>query len=412
VPHDLPLRVNQAIDDGVAYLRRRLATATLNGDDGLLGLTLLECGVPHHDPVVQRLASRLRGRALHLGGTYQLALATLFFDRLNGPGDADLVRSLALHLVAGQTAEGDWGYGCPTLIPEERRRLLAFLQTAARTNPIYKGLLRTAADGMPARLRGIGVARAVAPTAAPPPRGHTDNSNTQFAVLALWVGRRRGAPVHPALALAERHFRHTQNADGSWAYTSGGGHSRPSNTCAGLLGLAVGHGITAPAPDDGVVAGLHFLGETVRHAAPPRPGRGHGFSGVEANDDLYFFWSLERTAMIYDLEVLGDREWYPWAAERIVGAQQSDGSWSNAYPGPVDTCFALLVLRRTNLAPDLTATLRQRPPQGTSARPPGGPSGGVTTRPGPSGLGPAGPASPPGPALGPARDPGRKPGSK
>jgi hypothetical protein len=411
----LARRVNRAIDDGLAFLRRRRGkepTGMLNGDPGLLGLTLLECGVPRHDPDVQRLAGKLRGVARRLGGTYQLSLAIFFFNRLNGPGDAELVRALALQLVAGQTAAGDWGYSCPALDAEEERRLAEFLRTVARTNPVYQGLLHSAAAGLPAKLQGIGLAR---PGVTPPRRVaiHTDNSNTQFAVLALWVARRRGAPVQPALSLAARHFRDTQNADGSWPYTTDGGRSRPANTCAGLLGLAVEHGIRTdsnPPRDEAVVDGLHYLGDAVNRAEPPRPRHGLGYGAVGTMADLYFFWSLERTAMIYGLDVVGDREWYPWAAERIVDAQQADGSWRSAYGPWIDTCFALLVLRRTNLAPDLTATLRQRPPQGTSARPPAGPSGSVTARPGPSGLGPASPA-PAGPALGPARDPDRKPGS-
>src|SRR5207244_11680050 len=45
-----------------------------------------------------------------------------------------------------------------------------------------------------------------------------DNSNTQFAVLALWAARRHGIPVEKALARAEARFRNSQNADGGWGY--------------------------------------------------------------------------------------------------------------------------------------------------------------------------------------------------
>ena len=47
-----------------------------------------------------------------------------------------------------------------------------------------------------------------------------DNSNTQFAALALWVARRHGLPVDLALQRAEAHFRRSQQADGGWSYVN------------------------------------------------------------------------------------------------------------------------------------------------------------------------------------------------
>jgi hypothetical protein len=186
-----PVRVNQAIDAGLAYLRGRLAQGhRANGDDSLLGLTFLECGVPARDPDVQQLAANVRFRMRYSGGTYSLSLAVFFLDRLNNPADVPLLRSLALRLAAGQTDTGDWGYDCPVLSPAEEG---AFTQNQMGVAP---GVL-------PPRKRA---------------RGHTDNSNTQFAVLALWIARRHGAAVQPALALAAQYFRQTQHADGSWAY--------------------------------------------------------------------------------------------------------------------------------------------------------------------------------------------------
>jgi hypothetical protein len=232
----------------------------------------------------------------------------------------------------------------------------------------------------------------------PPQKGATwtDNSNTQFALLALWVAQRHGVHVRPALARVAHRFRTTQDGEGSWAYRTNSKQSRPSNTCAGLMGLAVGHGITTPGRgvrDEAAAAGLAYLGRTIDQAAR-RPGWRGRLSGVECMSDLYFFWSLERVAMVYGLRVLGRTEWYPWAAERLVAAQSPDGSWRNAYPGLVDTCFALLVLRRTNLATDLTATLRGRVP-GQDPQPGGVPTKGPARR-------PAGPPAE-GPVVGPAR---------
>src|SRR5262249_55186410 len=50
-------------------------------------------------------------------------------------------------------------------------------------------------------------------------RGITsDNSNTQFAVLALWAAQRHGVPMERCLALLVKRFHQSQNPDGGWGY--------------------------------------------------------------------------------------------------------------------------------------------------------------------------------------------------
>src|SRR5262249_46633994 len=110
VPEPLALRVNRAIDRGVEHLRRHVPDMPPNARyEGLLGLTLLACGVPAEDPDVQRIAASLRGQAPHLGGTYELSCAVFFFDRLGTTFDRGLIQTFALRLAAGQNAGGDWG---------------------------------------------------------------------------------------------------------------------------------------------------------------------------------------------------------------------------------------------------------------------------------------------------------------
>ena len=50
----------------------------------------------------------------------------------------------------------------------------------------------------------------------------SDNSNTQFAILALWIGRRHGVAVTQPLLLAERRFRKTAAENGGWGYGDAG----------------------------------------------------------------------------------------------------------------------------------------------------------------------------------------------
>jgi hypothetical protein len=76
--------------------------------------------------------------------------------------------------------------------------------------------------------------------------------------------------------------------------------------------------------------------------------------------DLYFLWSLERMAVLYDWRKVAGVDWYQWGSTLLLSAQNDDGSWSDYFPGMPDTCFALLFLRRANVARDLTSELRTR----------------------------------------------------
>jgi len=145
-------------------------------------------------------------------------------------------------------------------------------------------------------------------------------------------------------------------------------------TGAGLLGLAVNHGAVAaralerdpkaqPAQnllrDQSLRAGLVVLSGLVDHPiankfkgkrARPKHGRIDGKS-------YYFLWSVERLAVALDLNTIGGKDWYTWGAEILVDNQEADGTWSGNYQ-TADTCFALLFLKRANLAKDLTTALR------------------------------------------------------
>src|SRR5205823_1632251 len=108
-----------------------------------------------------------------------------------------------------------------------------------------------------------------------------------------------------------------QNADGGWGYIPSvmDGSSTMSMTCAGLLGLAVGHGVKPvlrtkpkpdaknrqvdydPAKDPAVRAGLQALGTTIGIPL----GKNRPAVWAIPDIDHYFFWSLERVAVAYGL---------------------------------------------------------------------------------------------------------------
>jgi hypothetical protein len=326
------------------------------GFASLPGLALLECGVPGSDPVVQKAADYVRQQAPQLGksyDTYQRALALLFLDRLGESRDEELIQYLAVCLIAGQRADdGGWGYSCPTLDRTQTGDLVGRLRYGG--TPLEQWA-QTALKG----------------GSFDP--GRSDNSNTQFATLALWVARRHQVGIQASIARVEKRFRGTQmpsgpdpaghnlNLDGSWVYTPQDGTNSsawPTMTCAGLLGLAVAHGLSedvqqrqqSPRNDPAIQRALEMLAREIDRPDEKRA------------PDLYFLWSVERVGVLYDLKRIGDKDWYSWGSKTLLSRQQPDGSWKDgSYYGntPVlDTCFALLFLEQANLAKDLTLRLQ------------------------------------------------------
>lgn len=365
--------INIAIDKGTVYLKswvkafhedRLKADQYKEGVISLMGLTLLECGVPADDPSIQKIAVYLRERAPKISQTYCLTTAIFFLDRLGNPRDRDLVQTFALRLIAGQNSYGSWTYGCPILSKDEEEKLLTFLKTrnyADPDNPSIKDAdFDAARKELPSKLRELPVAQKKYAPRFNDSAG--DNSNTQFGLLALWIAKRQGVPVQPALGLVDKYFRTTQNEDGSWGYGARTKQWRGSMTCAGLLGLAVGRTLITSADggqvrDPNIEKGFAFLATQV--AVPKQEGSSGKIIGADAHGDLYYLWSLERVAMVYDLKKIGGKDWYEWASGVLLDSQKSDGSWAELYPGAIDTCFALLVLKRVNVAKDLTTDVKK-----------------------------------------------------
>jgi hypothetical protein len=378
VPAELQKKIDEAIARGVAFLQSPqardkswCAKSHPVGFTSLLALTLLECGVPKDDFIIRAAAGDVRSQVPSNNFTYDVALALLFLDKLADEGDEKLIRLLAIRLVAAQDAAGGWTYPCPTLDAAAGQELIEFLQAdhAARVTKKKKGNALT----IPERLRRLAIFQGsggVQPGARF--SQNSDNSNTQFALLALWAARRHGVPLGRTFALAEQRFRTTQLADGGWPYRPFPNvRSTPSMTCVGLLGLAIGRGSefellhaskTGPGEsvnklanqDEGIVRGLKRLGQAV--GTPT--GRTTGVPLV----NLYFLWSVERVAVLYNLPTIGDKDWYRWGVEVLLSNQQADGRWwepNNSLTEPaVDTCFALLFLNRSDLVPDLGRNLR------------------------------------------------------
>jgi hypothetical protein len=365
--------VDKAVERGVAALRKaslKAGSANEIGAAALVGLTLLECDVGGDDKTVKAAAEIVRREGPGLKHTYPIALALLFLDRLGDPADEPLIEALTVRLLAGQNQEGSWCYNCPLVGgPDEERRLRAALSKRDDKDRPRPREGRRGPDDLPgevkAQLVQIGKGEFIEETRTP-----WDESNTQFATLGLWVGRRHGLPVGGALDRLSLFQRKYQQRDGGWPYTViTDTSSTPTMTCAGLLGLVAQHGAAAEAirdkkpgsrqlvrlgEDAALNAGLAALASCIDHPASKRK-----TTPVKAEGRAYYFlWSVERVAVALDLETIGGKDWWLWGAEALLVSQEEDGSWRGEFARyDADTCFALLFLRRSNLTRDLTRSL-------------------------------------------------------
>jgi hypothetical protein len=417
LPVEEQKKVNTAIDKGVEYLKTHRnpqdgtwATGTYTvGFNALPALTLLECGVSKDDDGIQKILDMVRKKAPSLNMTYEISLAILLLDKVGDPKDKELIQMLALRLIAGQTEGGGWSYVCPIYNDDESKALMLALTATKpfsakelnleirskdsgstdpepKPNPDVKATFDKALKDVPDKVKKVQAlqpppdAKAVLPASdySALSQKPSDNSNTQFALLGVWVAGRHGVPSERALALVARRFRSIQAKDGSWPYWYGnvkGVEPTPAMTCAGLLGLAVGHGLAEGVQredakrkkidDPNVNRGLVFLSKHLqgRLGVPPEDRKKAKEAMMEAlvDNNPYFLWSVERVGVLYNTKKIGDIDWYGWGSKLIVEQQANDGSWDiGGYHGTyplLDTSFALLFLKRANLVKDLSSKL-------------------------------------------------------
>jgi hypothetical protein len=359
-------KVKEAVTRGVAFLKKRLLDGNVSVSDGrfgkqalvganaLAGVAMLEGGAGADDAGVQKALALVRAEGPNITVIYALGSILFFLNRLNDDGaltdpDKELLRTLALRMVAGQLTDGRWSYVNPPISGEAETYLLIRLE-----NNTYK----------------------------PSRPGTGSNSMTQFAILSLWGARKHGIPVRPALLAAAVSFHGTQKRNGTWSY-----HLQDilhdSNTCAGLLALAMEKTLredkefrTASAFDppanskvdpqrDRAFAHLaNVIGRTKESPAPYQDQYTGNIIRADAWGDYYFLWCLERVSVIYGLQHIGGKDWYDWGSDVILKTQRADGGWLDRHGDVPDTAFAILFLTKANLAKDLTDKLRELMGQG------------------------------------------------
>ena len=176
-----------------------------------------------------------------------------------------------------------------------------------------------------------------------------DNSNAQYALLALWALDDVGVEIPLEVwRRADGYWRGNQKVDGGWPYdTKWRPNSNAPMDAAGLASLYI------------------TLDETIpSYAVPPlTPRQDAPMAAALAkvtteftpqSNDYYYLYCCERVGLASGLKFFNEVNWYTRAAESITAAQGGDGRWTGMFVDKnlggenpiVCTCYALLILAR------------------------------------------------------------------
>jgi len=195
--------------------------------------------------------------------------------------------------------------------------------------------------------------------------GNMDLSATQFVLLGLRAASQAGYPVKAKVWFnALKYVRSMQAQNGAFGYQKGKGWSN-GMTAAGVACAVICKEQLERTKDDKypvpsfadslIKKGLARLDETwdVRKNQRGGGGRSHG------SHHYYYLYAVERVGDLTGRKEFNGKDWYVRGAKFLLSHQAEDGKWVDTTAGkPADvlgTCFALLFLKRSTI-PTVTST--------------------------------------------------------
>ncbi len=301
------------------------------GATALVAMSLLYSGVKSSDPSIQKALKYLRGQP-DPEKTYDVSLLIMLFSLIDDAQDRGRIRRLANWLIKAQRTQpenaGAWGY----------------------------------------ELSG----------------GGWDNSNTQFAVLALREAVRSGVSIPRRVwQRAQDHWMRTRKgsppAAVAWSYNAGDHRMTGSMTVAGIASLTITSEMLrddkdvdrqgridccAATQDDEVhatiEAALRWLGTPGNFSVRQNPRAGTPWY-------LYYMYGLERAGRFTGHRFIGNFDWYREGVRYLLSIQNPrNSSWYDAFTKSrehIGTALALLFLSKGN-SPILINKLKYGDPKG------------------------------------------------
>jgi hypothetical protein len=316
-----PEEVRLAIDRGIGFLKSQQrpdgtwaepVADQAGGVTALCTLALLNAGVEPGEPSMQKALGAIR--KIPPERTYVTSLVTMVLARAEPTKDLPLIQRNVRWLESKQITEG-----------------------------LFKGSWAY-------------------------PTGSGDNSNAQFALLALHEAERAGVAVNDRTwRLAKDYWEADQNDDGSWTYAH---KVRPplkppentgtgSMTCAGITSLVIVAN-RVQACDAKVNGSQIDCCGSQRNNDSDRIEKAMGWLEkrftVRANPGqnvfpLYYLYGLERVGRLTAHRFIGGHDWYREGTDWLVRHQDSlSYFWKGVGPGEqnelIGTSFALLFLSK------------------------------------------------------------------
>jgi hypothetical protein len=395
-------KIDKAIERGIAYLMANNASHMTRFEHvkrqmqhtELVLWTYVHADVKETDPNFQALLKDMLDRKLET--TYCTALQAMILEEVQRVKYQPRIWQCGQFLVDNQSADGFWGYGDPTIYAEdppgtpttgnERKEVASGVKKAGAIKEMDSPLM--AQPGMRVKPAVKGHLKVEKKRDGNP----NDQSNSQYAALGLRACHDAGIDIPPAVVdKAIAWWKATQKAaDGEkmkLEFRDSGGKpvslapaakgqsgvmerpqeilSDPRGWCYGKHDHKAYGSMTAGAigtlaiydyikdndqgkkrswrSDKDVISGIAWIAKNFSVTYNPGPYEHANFAENSQSQYYYYLYALERAGMLFGTELVGTHWWYAEGAKVLIDAQKGTGAWGG---GTVDTCFAILFLKR------------------------------------------------------------------
>src|SRR5436190_314423 len=405
------IKVDMAIEKGIKYLKANNASHLGSRDHvgrkmsnrELVLFTYVHSDVPETDADFKTVFDDMMKDKLE--ATYCVALQAMVLEEVERVKYQKRIAQCAKFLVDNQGPQGFWSYGSPSIYVEDitydipKRKDVA--SGGGNVQPGGVKQFELPQPGMKTKLK---VTNKIKIKKDRDGEGH-DNSNTQYAALGCracvdsgiileekvidtamkWLrdcqkkeqgaaedlveggvngpdggpGARPGVSSGPGAGggtVAGPSRVQRKAVPQGWCYSDHADHKAYGSMTAGAIGsLAIWDYIKDA--DEGkkrswksdmdVHEGLVWLGKNFSVTYNPGPYEHAKMEENSKHQYLYYMYALERAGMLYGTEMMGTHKWYPEGAKVLIETQGADGHWGD---GTIDSCFAILFLKRATRA--------------------------------------------------------------
>ena len=267
------------------------------GQTSLVTLSLISAGKSIKSPEITRALSFIRNREPRK--TYEAALMVMVLSAAEPVKDKKKIQELVDWLVKRQSESGGWAYG---------------------DSP-----------------------------------GEGDESNTQFAVLALWEASKLGIAIeNKVFAECAKYWKNVRRGEG-WGYRGMGSGPSGSMTCAGIASMIILQDAASSRDATATKDQIYCCGSEKENdpfdISQPLEWLGRNFSATRNVNSqgaytLYYMYALERVGRLTGQRFIGASDWYREGAEFLLQTQQLGGSFRDGQDEVTSTAMALLFLSK------------------------------------------------------------------